>query len=131
MITPELKQNIFVTITLLLLHNWEVILFVIGLFLSLFWLIYKPKRENVLLFIGFGFLIFGFEFNKHIADGLIEQTTNSLITMTKHYKLEWLIRVTISKILPLFFYFLGILSIIIGAFLNIKNRSNKKKLHEN
>lgn len=120
--TAELKQNIFVTIYLLFLHNWAVVLFSLGLIISLGWLIYKPRREYVLFFIGFGLLIFGFEYNKHIADGLIGQTTNSLITITRHYKLEWLIRVVLSKILPLFFYFLGVISISGGIFLVKKNR---------
>lgn len=120
--TAELKQNIFVTISLLILHNWLVILFSLGLIISLGWLIYRPKREYVLFFIGFGLLVFGFEYNKHIADGLIEQTTNSLITMTRHYKLEWLIRVSLSKLLPLFFYFLGVSSILGGVFIIIKPR---------
>ena len=122
MLTGDLKQNIFVTIYLLLLHNWAVIFFTLGLIISLGWLIYKPRREYVLLFIGFGLLIFGFEYNKHIADGLIKQTTDSLITITRHYKLEWLIRVALSKILPLFFYFLGVISIVGGIILIKKNR---------
>jgi hypothetical protein len=123
MLTSELKQNIFVTIYLLLLHNWTVILFSFGLIVSLGWLIYRPRREYVLFFIGFGLLIFGFEYNKHIADGLIEQTTNSLITITRHYKLEWLIRIGLSKILPLFFYFLGVLSILGGVLIIRKDKS--------
>lgn len=123
--TPELKQNIIVTIYLLLLHNWLVILFIIGLIISLGWLIHKPTRSKVLYFIGFGLLVFGFEYCKHISDGLVKQTTDSLITITRHYKLEWTIRICISKILPIFFYLLGVLFIIIGFFIN----SEKKLFH--
>lgn len=123
MFTPELKQNIFYTIYFLLLHNWQVIIFVLGMISSLIYLIYKPTRSNVLIFIGFGMLVFGFEFNKHIADSLIEQTTNSLITITRHYKLEWLIKITFSKILPVFFYLLGLLFIIIGIYKKPKNEN--------
>jgi hypothetical protein len=79
--------------------------------------------------IGFALLLFAFEYQKHIVDGLLEQTRGSLITERQSYRLEWLLDKTFGKILPPLFYFLGTVVTAVGGYMEfmflkkIKNAS--------
>lgn len=107
MLTPELKQNIFVMIYLLFKDNHIAFAYFSGTLISLFLSIKKPSRFSVFLLIGFIFLLFSYEYDKHIIEGLREQTLNSLITITPHYRLERFVTIFTQNILPVFFYAAG------------------------
>ncbi len=84
------------------------------------------------MMLGFLILLFSYEYDKHIIDGLREQTINSLITITPHYRLQRLVDITISTILPVFFYILGwffvYFAILIGALQKKKYDEKEKKI---
>jgi hypothetical protein len=122
MINGELIQNSYYTIYFLLLHNFFAIIYFSGLILSTALSLYKPSRMATFLMIGFACLLFAFEYDKHIVEGLKEQTINSLITETPRYKLAQAISVMISKILPLLLKFLGWGSLAAAAYLKIKSK---------
>ncbi len=106
-ITPDLRQNIIVTLYLLFSHNYIAIAYLIGLVISIVLSIYKPSRFTTFCFLGFAILLFSFEYDKHIISGLREQTLRSLITTTPHFRLQRLIDLTISEIFPILFYIIG------------------------
>lgn len=119
MITAELSQNIFVTIYLLFSHNYIALAYFTGLIIGIFLSIKWPSRFSTFIFLGFGILLFSYEYDKHIIDGLREQTMKSLITIQPHLRLQRVINVTISEILPIVFYVAGwafiYLAILYGA----------------
>jgi hypothetical protein len=122
---PDIQQNIFYTIYFILLHNAFAIIFLGGLLAATAWALYKPTRKAVLFMIGFALLLFAFEYSKHIAEGLKEQTLNSVITEQPSYKLERLINVTLSKLLPLGLNLGGVTALIAGAALTLYGRKKK------
>ncbi|MBI3379387.1 hypothetical protein HY029_01370 [Candidatus Gottesmanbacteria bacterium] len=118
-VAPDLQQNIIVTLYLLFSHNYEAIGFFMGLVISIVLAIYRPSRFTTFAFLGFAILLFSFEYDKHIIVGLREQTVRSLITMQPHYKVQKLVNLVISELLPVLFYVTGwaflYLSVIYGA----------------
>jgi hypothetical protein len=125
MLAPDLKQNIFVMIYFVILHNFFAIFYGLGIVVSLGIAIYKPKRASILLLIGFIILLFSFEYSKHIADPLYNQTIGSLITLKRYYKFEWFLRVFFLKILPFILPFVGWSLIAFSIYLLKKNKSKK------
>lgn len=119
---PELQQNLFYTVYFLLAHNALAILYFLCLVASTAWSLYKPSRKATLLMIGFASLLFAFEYSKHIADALKEQTVNSLITETPRYRLAHLISVTISKLIPILLNLTGVISLLAAGFIHLKER---------
>lgn len=130
MLTPDLKQNFFTTIYLLFTHNYIAFAYFTGAILSVVLSLLRPSRFTIFMMLGFLILLFSFEYDKHIIEGLREQTINSLITINPHYRLSRIINVVISEILPVFFYILGwifvYLGIIAGAFLKEKKSDQAK-----
>ncbi len=120
---PQLQQNLFITLYLIILHNFFALVYFSGLIVSTIYSLFRPSRKATLFMIGFALLLFSFEYSKHIVDGFKEQTVNSLITETPRYRLERLITVTISKLLPLFLNTTGILSFIAAGILHMKHKS--------
>ncbi|OGG27480.1 hypothetical protein A2960_04255 [Candidatus Gottesmanbacteria bacterium RIFCSPLOWO2_01_FULL_39_12b] len=127
-ITPDLRQNIIVTIYLIFSHNYIAFMYLIGLLLAIGLAIYRPSRFTIFTFLGFAILLFSYEYDKHIISALREQTTQSLITLQPHYKLQKLIDLVISSALPVFFYVLGwifiFIAIIYGAIKIGKSEKN-------
>lgn len=64
------KETVYATIN----HNLPVMIYVFGAFFVLFLLFVRPNRKLIFFFLGFVFLAFNFEYMKHIAAGLQEQT---------------------------------------------------------
>jgi hypothetical protein len=122
---PDIQQNMFYTLYFLILHNILPIMFLGGLLLATAWALYKPARKAIFLMIGCALLLFSFEYSKHIVEGLKEQTLNSVITETPHDKLERLITVTLSKILPLVLNITGVAALLVGVFLTSKEHTSK------
>ncbi|OGG20658.1 hypothetical protein A3D03_01835 [Candidatus Gottesmanbacteria bacterium RIFCSPHIGHO2_02_FULL_40_13] len=106
-ITPDLRQNIIVTAYLLFSHNYIAFAYFIGLIISIILSIKWPSRFSTFSFLGFAILLFSYEYDKHIIEGFRQQTMRSLITLQPHLRFQRLISVTITEILPIFFYVAG------------------------
>jgi hypothetical protein len=106
-ITPDLSANIITTLYLLFSHNYIVFAYLTGLIISVFLSLYRPSRYATLLLLGFALLTFSYEYDKHIVDGLRDQTLTSLITAKPHYTVQRWINIAIGEILPVFFYTFG------------------------
>ena len=126
--TPDLQQNILVTIYLLFSHNYIVFAYFIGLIIGIGLALWRPSRFATLVLLGFAVLMFSFEYDKHIIDAFRQQTINSLITIQPHYKLQHIIDLFISELLPVFFYVLGwVLLYTAIVYSALKNRDKRKK----
>jgi hypothetical protein len=110
-IASDLQQNILVTIYLLFSHNYIAFVYLLGVIIGIGLSLYRPSRFATLILLGFAILLFSFEYDKHIIVGLREQTIKSLITAQPHYKLQRMVDLLISEVLPVFFYILGWLTI--------------------
>ena len=124
-LTPDLKQNIIVTAYLLFSHNYIALAYLTGLLVGIFLSIYKPSRYSTFILFGFAILLFSYEYDKHIVVALREQTVRSLITITPHFRIQRLVNLLISDILPIIFYVAG-WGIILGAILYAAIKNNKK-----
>lgn len=121
MLNPELGQNLFYAVYFLILHNVTAIIYFTGLLVSTVFSLYRPSRIATLLMLGFASLLFSFEYKKHIVEALREQTVNSVITTQPHYKLEKLITVSISKLIPLVLNLIGAFSLLLAAVLKMRD----------
>lgn len=106
-LSPDLRQNLIVTLYLLFTHNYIAIAYFLGLILGIILSIYKPSRFATFIFLGFAILLFSYEYDKHIIVGLREQTLQSLITVTPHFRLQRILNLFLSDLLPVLFYILG------------------------
>jgi hypothetical protein len=116
-ITPDLKQNIMYTIYFTVIHNVPVFVYGIGILLAAVFAILRPSRSYVFFLLGFILLLFAFEYQKHILDGLKEQTINALITIQEHNKVRRIINILLIKILPFLMPVVGWGLVIAGAYL--------------
>lgn len=119
-VTPDLQQNIIVTLYLLFSHNYEAIAYFMGLIISIGLALYRPSRFTTFAFLGFAILLFSFEYDKHIIVGLREQTVSSLITVTPHFKLQRILNLLISDLFPVLFYITGWFFIYLAIFYGAK-----------
>lgn len=125
-IPPDLQQNLINTIYLLFAHNYIVFAYFSGLLLSIVLSLFKPTRFTVFMLLGFAILLFSFEYDKHIIVPFRDQTLKSFITETPHYRLQQLIDLTISEILPIFFYILGWFFVYLGIIYGALKLGKKK-----
>jgi len=116
-ITPDLKQNLFYMIFFTVTHNAPVIIYGLGILYAVIHSIIKPSRGSVILLLGFILLLFGFEYNKHILDGLREQTLNALITVQEHNKVRRIINIITLKAIPFLTPLLGWIMVLSGLYL--------------
>jgi len=127
-ITPDLKQNIVLTIYLTVVDNFTALIYAAGIGISALLAIRKPSRYAVFLLLGFILLLFGFEYKKHILDGLKEQTLNALITVQEHNTVRRIINISLVKAAPLLFPLVGWSFVILGAYLfNRERKATKAK----
>src|SRR3989344_7830326 len=106
-IAPDLQQNIFVTIYLLFSHNYIPFAYFTGLVIGIILSVYRPSRFATFVLLGFAILLFSYEYDKHIIEGLRQQTIQSLITTQPHYRLQRIIDLTLTELLPVLFYLTG------------------------
>lgn len=121
-ITPDLSANIITTLYLLFSHNYIVFAYFTGLVISVFLSLNRPSRYATLLLLGFALLTFSYEYDKHIVDGLRDQTLTSLITAKPHYTVQRWINIAIGEILPIFFYTFGWFLIFLALIKKSKNK---------
>ena len=125
-ITPDLKQNIVLTIYLTVVDNFIALLYAAGIGISALMAIRKPSRYAVFLLLGFILLLFGFEYKKHILDGLKEQTLNALITVQEHNTVRRIVNIALVKAVPILPPLAGWTFVITGAYLFKKERDITK-----
>src|SRR3989338_9858663 len=126
-ITPDLKQNIFYALFFTISHNWLALLYFSGIIFAIGLSLYRPSRKSVLLLLGFSLLLFGFQYNKHILEGLREQTLNALITIQEHNKVRRIINIITLKLLPLFFPLTGGFLVLLSGYLYFIEYKLRKK----
>lgn len=126
-ITPDLKQNIFYALFFTVTHNALALFYFCGIIFAVGLSLYRPSRKSVLLLLGFSLLLFGFEYNKHILEGLREQTLNALITVQEHNKVRRIVNIVTLKLLPFFLPVVGWSLVLLSGYLYFLKRKPKNK----
>ncbi len=116
-ITPDLKQNILYTVYFTITHNMPVFVYGAGILVSVIFAIIKPSRSYIFFLLGFILLLFAYEYQKHILDGLKEQTINALITIQEHNKVRRLVNIILVKAAPILLPLTGWGFILVGVYL--------------
>lgn len=128
LIAPDTQQNMLYTIYFMILHNYEAMFYLGGSMVMALWILYRPSRAKFLLFLGFVILLFAFQYEKHIVDPLLEQTTNSLITERESWRIERYLTLFLGRLVPLVLPVVGWALIIAGAvirYLKLEIKINK------
>ncbi|MDA1338008.1 MAG: hypothetical protein O2871_01460 [bacterium] len=104
-------QTIYITFT----HNKELMGYVLGFMIMTLVSLIKPTRSHLLVTFGFLILVFGFEYDKHIINGLREQTINALqvgqgISATRIN----FVNIFLTHLLPIIFWLTGWGVLLIG-----------------
>lgn len=124
----DLSFNIINTVYAIFIHNYILFAYLIGLVISILVALKKPSRRALLFILGFAILAFSFEYDKHIIEGLREQTLRSLITVNNHYTAQKWVNLIIGEVLPVFFYITGWIFIYLGI---VAGKKSRKKLRVN
>lgn len=98
---PDTQQNLLYTLYFILTHNAIPIIYSAGLLLVTISSLQKPTRGKILILWGLAILLFVYEYNKHILEGIKEQTINSLITERESIRIEYIITKFFTRIIPL------------------------------
>ncbi|NMB56762.1 hypothetical protein GYA19_02375 [Candidatus Beckwithbacteria bacterium] len=126
LISPELQQGLFNLVYFTWLHNSEVIAYALLCVLILIFQFVRPKRSNLLFFVGFLALLIQFEYVKHIAIPLQEQTLQTVMEQgAAAVKFQKLTDIFFQKLLPLGLYLFGWGSVALAIFFN--SQKNKEK----
>ncbi|MEO6509299.1 MAG: hypothetical protein ABIO02_05070 [Patescibacteria group bacterium] len=126
-IPPDLQQNLAITAELTILHNFWALLYFVGFIFSIIWSFFRPSRAATLAFVGFGLLLFSFEYTKHILEPFRSQTMTSIITEQQHLKVQRIIDISLIKLIPKGSYVLGWISLLSSSFLYLTSKSKNKK----
>jgi hypothetical protein len=126
-ITPDLKQNILYMLYFIVLHNWQVIVYGMGIAIATAAALWRPRRSFVVWMIGFSLLLFAFEYDKHIQESLKDQTMQSLITVQEHAKVRRAVSVSIDKLIPYGLPLLGWTLNAVGVYLFQREREKKRR----
>jgi len=121
-ITPDLKQNILYTVYFTITHNVPVFVYGTGILVSIVLAIIRPSRSYIFFLLGFIFLLFAYEYQKHILDGLKEQTINALITIQEHNKVRRLVNIILVRAAPILLPLGGWGLVIMGIYLFKRER---------
>jgi len=100
----NLTNGLINTAFLTFIHNQDAIGYFIGIIIAVLLLFYKPSRINMLFLLGFIFLLFGFEYNKHIIAPLEDQTLSSI---GANGGAEVFFKRIFQKLLPISFFLIG------------------------
>lgn len=129
MIAPDTQQNLLYTIYFIITHNFEAILYSVGILISLVLALYKPTRGKILMMWGFIILLFAFEYDKHILEPLRQQTIGSLITERQSWRIEHTINYVTMRVLPKLLPFIGWVLVVSGIFFDKILKTAREKLH--
>ncbi|PIY69399.1 hypothetical protein COY90_00870 [Candidatus Roizmanbacteria bacterium CG_4_10_14_0_8_um_filter_39_9] len=126
MINPDLKQNIFYAVFFTVTHNALALFYFMGIVFAVGLSLFRPSRKSVLLLVGFSLLLFGFEYNKHIVEGLREQTLNALITVQEHNFVRRIVNVFTLRLFPIMFPLGGWSLVLLSGLLYFKRHKIDK-----
>jgi len=126
--TSDLQQNVFYTVYFTVTHNLPVFIYGAGIVVSAGLAIIKPKRSYILFLLGFIILLFAFEYQKHILDGLKEQTINALITVQEHNTIRRIINIILVKAVPILLPLSGWIFIITGIYFLKQEKSHNQSM---
>lgn len=129
MFSPDLTQTIIHTFYNFFSHNYVVLVYLFGTFLSAILSLIKPNRFHLLLLLGFLLLAFTFEYDKHLIEPLRNQTLQSILGSSEsqvHPKVNRLVDLAISELAPIVLYIFGWGLI----FLAIIVKDNSKRTRE-
>lgn len=133
----DTQQNLFYALYFTITHNMEAIVYLGCMMLACGIALIKPTRAMILIMLGFGLLLFGFQYNKHILEPLKQQTTQALITERQSTRTQMAIDLTLAKFLPMAFPLAGWGSITLGSMIGIGatvwkySREEKEELKSN
>lgn len=124
-LSPDLQQNVAITAELTVLHNFWALSYFAGLLASIIWSIWRPSRAASFAFLGFGLLLFSFEYTKHILEPFRNQTMNSIITEQQHLQAQRLINGSIVKLVPFGSFAAGWSSLVISVCLIFRTKKQR------
>ncbi len=115
-------QTLYLTFT----HNKELMGYVLGFVIMTIVSLIKPTRSHLLVTFGFLILGFGFEYDKHIINGLRDQTINALqvgqgVSATR---LNY-VNIFLTHLLPIIFWLTGWGILLIGLIFTGKKKITK------
>ena len=110
----DIKIGILSTIYTTWLHNNLAIGLFLGIAISALFLIFKPKRKLVFFFLGFLLLLLEFEYQKHFAKVLEQQTINSMIFQGQHLRTKSVLEDVFQKIIPFVLWLAGWMLVFLG-----------------
>lgn len=115
---PDIEQAIRHTFKLTLLHNAYPVVLFFGILISVGFALHKPSRARILFAVGLSLLLMHFEYGKHIADPLLQQTQVTLTTDTVNHRFVWLVNKLITRIIPFFLLVGGVIATITSLLLS-------------
>jgi hypothetical protein len=124
--TEANQQGLFQLIYWTWLHNYEVIALAFGAVLAIALMMRNPKRIYLLFFLGFSLLIFQFEWTKHIAESLEQQTLQTVIVSDTQTKARKLVDFTLNRLIPFGSYLGGWGLIFMGMIIGGRNKNSLK-----
>lgn len=124
---PSLISNLIETIYLLISHNYEVLAYFGAFVAALLYAIKKPTRAHILLVIGLALLVFNFQFEKHISEGLRAQTEQSLTQGASFQKVRTFTKLLFEFIIPVGSYFMGWGLLIISFIATSREKHHHSK----
>jgi len=108
------------------LHNSEAIAYFIGCVITLVLQFIKPRRLNLLFFIGFLLLLLEFQYVKHIVEPLEQQTLQTVLQQgASGARFTKLTGIFLEKLIPFGLYLGGWGAILSGIWIGNKKRAEK------
>lgn len=121
MLSPALQQGLFDLIYFTWLHNSEAIAYFIGCVLTLVLQFIKPRRLNLLFFIGFLLLLLEFQYVKHIVEPLEQQTLQTVLQQgASGVRFTKITGIFLEKLVPFGLYLSGWGTIFTGIWIGNK-----------
>jgi hypothetical protein len=127
-ISSQLQQGIIDLLYFTWLHNAEALAYFTGCILSIFLQFKKPNRRNLLFFLSFLFLLFQFQYVKHIAEPLQEQTLQTVLQQgSQGLRFTKITTFFLQKFIPLFLYALGWGGLFFAIIFSTKTPDKEKE----
>jgi len=126
MLSPQLQRGLFDLIYFTWLHNSEAIAYFAGCILTLILQFIKPRRLNLLFFIGFLLLLLEFQYVKHIVEPLEQQTLQTVLQQgASGVRFTKITGIFLEKMIPFGLYLGGWGAILGGIWINSKVKVEK------